>query len=172
MHCTASAGIRTHDLLITERVRYQLSHHITTHVECVHCFFGFFRMSNERWKNRIRERTNGQTPTSELFKQMNPQRRAFSSLFRCGMIVCAGGQEITLRFLELTFKESWNSRINVVNLLAKVLSDSNCSKNRKWKWVFDFALNTSGRSSPFRLCREKWSTTFCQKVEFSWINLD
>ena len=29
MQCTASAGIRTRDLLITERARYRLSHHIT-----------------------------------------------------------------------------------------------------------------------------------------------
>ena len=31
MQCTASAGIRTRDLLITERARYRLSHHITTY---------------------------------------------------------------------------------------------------------------------------------------------
>ena len=47
--------------------------------ESLPSFFGFFRMSNERRKSRIRERTNDQTPTSELFKHESTTPRIFSA---------------------------------------------------------------------------------------------
>jgi len=143
---------------------------ITSTWNIVHCFFGFFRMSNERRKNRIRERTNDQTPTSELFKHESTTTRIFR-FSGVELSSVPNGQVITVIFSRFQPQKSRNHQMNVLELFGQMYPTRFVQKIESESQFFDFFTYHNGRSSPFRLCREKRSTTFRQKVEFSSVNL-
>jgi len=115
-------------------------------------------MSNERRKSRIRERTNDQTPTSELFKHESTTPRIFSAFSVWNYRLCRMAKWSRWFFPDFNLKKSRNHQMNVLELFGQI-------------YPTRFVQKIESESQFFRLFHlSQWS--FVSVSTMSWKKID